>query len=272
MKIKQFDKSALRIYYGAYLRALGKGSLIYIAVVCAIIWAINILFPGFLNAQFPYASGVLGGIVSALFSATIVAQARGMDALRQAGLLREADACIERISDDARGGPTIEMAAISAGKSVMIVGCLLLCAALVSVIFINPDSVLFHLACAVGALVMGGFAVAVWRGRNQPAVRLDDRGVFVCSDGLGQKLVPWRLIARARFQRVATAPSFGNFTFFEPDTLETIILENSEGKTLLALDGQVFRNAPATKTRFVAEIERRLTAATSQAANEEFDD
>ena len=256
---KQQNSSALRIYYSVYLRVFGVGLLSYIAVICAIFWMVNLWYPGFLNGNFQYIAGAMGGAVG--ISST--AQERGMNALRQAGLLYEADVWIERTVADSRGGPTVEIPASISGKWIMVSACLLLCAALVGVIFISSDSLLFQIVCAIGALVMGGIAVAVWVSKNQPQVRLNDRGIFVCSGGLNRKIVPWRKVARARFQRVASAPSFGLFSLLDEDTSEIISLEDGDGKLLLALNAHIFKGSPTIKARFIAELRGRLTGETT---------
>lgn len=264
---------ALGVYFGASWQIICFGVPAYFALLFAALFIVSVLFPDAKVGSSPWIIGLMSGfVVGPMGWLNTTVRTRGMNALRQAKLLREEDLWVERTADVVRSGPTIEMHPRLWGRLGVICPCLLLCAALVWMIFTNSDARLFQIACTVGAILMGGVTALSLVNIHQPEVRLDDRGIFTCSTGLERKLVPWRDIARARFQSTMGLPKIGPFSLLDSGIPELISLEDSDGKLLLTINGGQFAGSPAIKARFIAELVRRLSAGAPPDGKENLDE
>lgn len=264
---------ALGVYFGASWRIICFGVPAYFALLFAALFIVSVLFPDAKVGSSPRIIGLMSGfVVGPINWLTTTVGTRGMEALHQANLLREEDLWVERTADVVRSGATVEMPPRLWGRLAIAGSCMLLCAALIWLIFISSDSRVFQIACFVMAILMGGITALILVNIHQPEVRLDDRGIFTCSPGLERKLVPWRAIARARFQSTVGAPGSGFFILLDINTSGTISLEDSKGKLLLTINGGQFAGSPAIKARFIAELRRRLTAGAPPDGEENFDE
>ena len=116
---------------------------------------------------------------------------------------------------------------------------------------------------ALGILLSFGLIVLSVFTFHLPNVRLDDRGVFgyIIGSELWPRLVRWDEIGSVQFNQISGLPA----PPFKKDWVcETIILKNAAGKTLMTLGTNAFAGTtPELKQRFIAELKRRMRAATS---------
>ena len=191
----------------------------------------------------------------------IIAHVRTFSALRRAGLLRESSEIIPRTATTFEG-PTLQVWENSiwgrlftiAFFLLMIAGCVWLCLS-------KPVEWSYIITGAVGATMLILWSLMIIFNIRRPELRLDDEGITSFQNWIKPRFVRWEDVAALERKSVQGLPPDYSL---DKIAKETIFLRNSAGRILLALHcGPISGQISAPKQQFIAEIERRLTAATS---------
>lgn len=222
--------------------------------------------------------GIAGGAITFLL---FFAQNRAQRALERAGLLREGSEIIERTAT-AFEGETLEVRETSAWARLGFAAFLLLMVAACYWMWRDRSTSPFELLLfGAGAIACAWLAALLLINIQRPELRMDDEGIIAYQLGATTKRIPWARIASLHRKRIWGLPPDYSF---DKKPAETIFLQNAQGKTILMLHAgamsggaaAIWRNNPNTnmrdgvpnlpmsacKQRFIAEIERRLRAAT----------
>lgn len=276
---KHPSKHARKIYNGAWISALVVGGLASLLLFILLLS---------LARQFGWSDGIGSGVFGG--GAVIMmalAHTRGVRALKRAGLVREASEIIERTATTFAGEPLEVRESSVAARLGSAVFLLLLVAGCYWLFQSSPFNPLYYSIGGVGALVFGVVALLILVHADKPELRLDERGIMSCQNWTSARVVRWENIARLERKRVWGLPP--NYEPTETAT-ETIALQDESGKTLLFLsvgnaaggeilavltdnsDSLALKSAkPSQSQLFIAEIERRLTAATPPQGEENLD-
>lgn len=276
---KHPSKHARKIYNGAWISALvvgGLANLILFILVSSL--ARRLGWPDGLGS-----GGVGGGVVIVM----ALAHTRGVRALKRAGLVREASEIIERTATTFAGEPLEVRDSSVAARMGFVAFLLLLVAGCYWLFQSSPFNPLYHWGGLAGALIFGVVALLILVHADKPELRMDERAILSCQGWTSARFVRWENIARLERKRVWGLPP--NYKPTETAT-ETIALQDENGKPLLFLsagnaaggdilavltdnsDSRASKSAKPSQTQlFVAEIERRLTAATPPQGEENLD-
>lgn len=198
---------------------------------------------------------MLVALLIAIFVAVgaIWAHKRALDAVRRAGLLDEEREIIRRTATMFAGEDLAFGYSKNRWSDVGLVLTLVAVAALLGwfgVFFATQTAE--RVLAALAFAFFFGYAILIVASWNQPAVRLDERGVFSHYRGFWPRLVRWHEIESAHFTRWTN--------FHDGAEIFTITLQNAAGRTRLTLNAATFAGAPpGFEARFGAELRRRLT-------------
>ena len=256
---------AREIYQNTFLITMGIGFIVLVLVSCVLQALLRWI--GFRNHVEPFVSSGFG---ASFMVAMTIAHLRAVGALRRAGLLREASEIIPRTATTFEG-PTLQVWENSiwgrlftiAFFLLMIAGCVWLCLS-------KPVDWSYIITGAVGATMLILWSLIIIFNIRRPELRLDDEGITSFQNWIKPRFVRWEDVAALERKSVQGLPPDYSL---DKIAKETIFLRNSAGRILLALHcGPISGQLSAPKQQFVAEIERRLTAATSSPKRENFDD
>lgn len=206
------------------------------------------------SGQSPLGNVMLTGIFVAIAVAVgaIWAHKRAFDAVRDAGLLDEEHETIRRTATTFAGATLAFGYSNNRWSDVGLLLVLVGVAALMgwfALCFATQTGE--RILAALGFAFFVGYALLTVATSNQPAVSLDERGVFAYYRNFWPRLVRWHEIESAHFYRQTN--------FHGGADICTITLKNAADETLLTLNAATFLDAPpGFEARFVAELRRRL--------------
>ena len=245
------QRQAKKVYRRALKSAMFANFLIFIAAEIVILVLLGLLLPSSVS-HFPGALIIIGTPLVNVF-----AHRRAIAAVRRAGLSDESREIIARTATISEGETLVFRYPTSAwGKAALIAA---FCALTVAMWWFWQDFAADFANRAVGA---AGFAfflaltILTLATAHLPNDSLDNRGIFAYRYSVWPTLVRWHKIESAEIYR---------FTHFNngPD-LFTVTLKDAAGQTLLMLNPNTFAGSSAQwQQQFIAELRRRLTAATS---------
>lgn len=190
----------------------------------------------------------------AIAAGTVVfASKKAMDAVRHAGLLDEGHETIRRTATTFAGEDlAFENPSSRWSQWGFVLGLVGVAALMGWFVLFFATQITERILAALGFSFFFGYALLTVATLNQPAVSLDERGVFSYYRSFWPRLVRWHQIESAHFHRQTN--SFGGADIC------TITLKNAANETLLTLNAATFLDAPpGFEARFVAELRRRLT-------------
>lgn len=191
---------------------------------------------------------VFVGVVTVIF-----ANKKAIGALRRAGLWNESREIVRRTATTFAGETLSFQEPNSRWSKLGLALFLLAVAASIGGFALFFATQIFErIGVALGCAFFFGCAMILVASRNQPNVRLDERGVFSYYRNFWPRLVRWNEIESAQFCL------WNNFN--DGADVYTIKLANADGKTVLTMNAATFQDAPpGFEARFTAELKRRLT-------------
>ena len=241
------QKRAREFYRKAFKSALLPNLMVFTAVTFIILALLLFL---------PMSHPPTWLFMVAIAAAYLRAHKRAIAAVRGAGLLDESREIIARTATTFEGETLLfHYPSSSLGKAALVIG---ICAftALMGWVWRHADSSVGAALGAAGFALFLCLTLLTLATAHLPNASLDRRGVFAYRYSFVPTLVRWREIESAEVYR------FTNFN--NGADLFTVTLKNAGGQTLLMLNPNTFAGSSAQwQQQFIAEIERRLTAATS---------